>query len=182
MKAAIEALRKDYVNNWPEKRNHLETLFENLKRNPKDKTIIGEFRMSFHRLAGWAAPTDCPMSRSPPAKRNFSSSRFLMVMRLYLMKRSRKYKITSNLSIQYSPRPQRKLTHSRSQEFNKPFKRRPYNLFRFPPPERLLLHQAGIFSISLASSTVAISRFRSPAIRAILTTCSPLSPKTPGAR
>ena len=52
MKAAIEALRKYYVNNWLEKRNHLETLFENLERNPKDKTIIGEFRMSFHRLAG----------------------------------------------------------------------------------------------------------------------------------
>jgi chemotaxis protein histidine kinase CheA len=52
IKAAIEVLRKDYVNNWPEKRNHLETLFENLERDPKDTTIIGEFRMSFHRLAG----------------------------------------------------------------------------------------------------------------------------------
>tara|TARA_B100001971_G_C18023002_1_gene448452 strand:+ start:104 stop:472 length:369 start_codon:yes stop_codon:yes gene_type:complete len=60
MKAAIEALRKDYVNNWPEKRNHLETLFENLKRNPKDKTIIGEFRMNFHRLASSGGSYELP--------------------------------------------------------------------------------------------------------------------------
>ena len=51
-RAAIENLRKDYVNNWPEKRERLETLFEKLERNPKDITIIRELRMSFHRLAG----------------------------------------------------------------------------------------------------------------------------------